>query len=317
MLIAMRTLLQRNQRRWLLLAVIATLVLIFVGFWFFSHPNETVFTPIDFLWDLHAIFVAPFDPDTVFVATHVGLVRGRNDRYWELIGTDQSDFMGFSLHPTQQQVMYSSGHPRVGQPPRNGLLGLRRSIDGGQTWQPIEFFGEKDLHSIAVSPVDPYRIYVWDGEALLRSDDAGASWTIPKMTNLGFSTNSFENGVNALQPDLEQRNTLLAATNKGLYVSHDAGESWAVVPPFTEQHISAIGSNTTTILAFSSDGQLFIKDSAGIDWLAIEHDLPEIIIDITASSLPNVWYAVSSKAIYKSQNGGINWTLIRTVGEPD
>jgi hypothetical protein len=310
----LRKLMKHN--RWLILVTAAPFVLaaVILIFWYLNANRGASFTPIDFLWDIHGIALNPQDESMLYVATHLGLVRGTNEAQWELIGTDQSDFMGFAIDPTQPSVMYSSGHPQIGQPPRTGLLGFRRSADAGQNWNIVQFYGEKDLHSIAVSPVQPKRIYVWDGRSLLRSDDSGQNWTTPEADGLDYTAAQFENGVNTLIADPRDADRVWAATNQGLFWSDDAGENWQPTLPFYQRDITTVEIRTDISLVYSADYALWVGE--GDSWLLVSHNLQERIIDFSLSSDLSVWYAASNKAIYKSSDEGKTWVMIRDIGTP-
>jgi hypothetical protein len=62
--------------------------------------------------------------------------------------------MGFSLHPSNPDVIYTSGHPKSG-----GNLGVMKSVDGGMIFERI-FLGlsgeSVDFHSMIISPANPH-----------------------------------------------------------------------------------------------------------------------------------------------------------------
>ncbi len=90
--------------------------------------------------DIHGLGIYPSeegnDDDSLYLATHNGLFKKDNGNTstfrWVEVGNDKSDFMGFTINPDIEGVMYSSGHPQSG-----GNLGFRLSNDYGATWQVV------------------------------------------------------------------------------------------------------------------------------------------------------------------------------------
>ncbi len=61
----------------------------------------------------------------LFIATHYGIFIWKEGQLFQL-GKSRDDFMGFSLHPSNFDVIYTSGHPKDG-----GNMGVMKSEDGG------------------------------------------------------------------------------------------------------------------------------------------------------------------------------------------
>jgi len=96
--------------------------------------------------DVHGLAVDPEDPSRVFVATHHGLIVGKNDGNWTRVGP-VDDLMGFSAHPSDASMLWVTGHPRERTIDRHNL-GVRKCLaylangehvaDGGATWRMIK-----------------------------------------------------------------------------------------------------------------------------------------------------------------------------------
>ncbi|MDF0682510.1 MAG: hypothetical protein P0116_16250 [Candidatus Nitrosocosmicus sp.] len=107
--------------------------------------------------DVHGIGMFPANKNnndgSLYLATHNGLFKkdkGNNvtNSGWVESGNDKSDLMGFTINPTKEGVMYSSGHPQTG-----GNLGFRISNDYGVTWQQVSNVTTPvpiDFHTITV-----------------------------------------------------------------------------------------------------------------------------------------------------------------------
>lgn len=186
-----------------------------------GYPNSRSARPAEpLLFHVHGLAFSP-DGKSLLVPAHTGLAAFREDGWSEVDGPIH-DFAGFSL---AERAIYASGHP----PPGSSLpnpLGLVKSTDLGKSWVSLALGGEADFHFLAAS----YRsnaIYVRSTEAnsampipgLHLSVDDGKSWR--RRNGAGLEGDVF--GIAAHPRDAR---TLAIATDKGLYLSRDAGETF-------------------------------------------------------------------------------------------
>ncbi len=87
------------------------------------------------------------------------------------------------------------------------------SLDSGATWSRGEL--------LAVSPADPGRVYVRQGETLMRSDDGGQSFL-----GLGVRLSDTEGPGSRLVGDALDPDVVFALSARGIDRSADAGRSW-------------------------------------------------------------------------------------------
>jgi photosystem II stability/assembly factor-like uncharacterized protein len=187
--------------------------------------------------------------------------------------------------------------------------GVWKTIDAGQTWQPI--FDEVPAPSIgalAIAPSDASVIYVGTGQITSRYD--------------------------------------LAAGN-GVYKSTDAGKTWQHIGLEATRHIGAIlvdarDANTVLIGALghyfgpnrergvlrSEDGgktwqqTLFIDAETGVADLRADPENPAIVYAAAWQVRNYPWLsyfqpnAGPGSGLFKSSDGGKNWTRIRGAGWP-
>jgi hypothetical protein len=161
----------------------------------------------------HGIAVDQRDPSRIFLATHHGLYVVRLDGAATLISETRDDFMGFRPHPTAFGTLYASGHPA-----RGGNLGFLTSRDGGKSWIKLSdgHGGPVDFHQMDFSKRDPRVVYgVY--RVLQRSDDGGQTWQAigpppPGLIDLAASS--------------VDKDSLYAATQRGLLKSTDSGKRW-------------------------------------------------------------------------------------------
>ena len=138
-------------------------------------------------------------------------------------------------------------------------LGIWRSNDDGQTWQPSSR-GLTDLGitRLAVSPdfARDGTLYALSQRGVFRSTDRGATWTsladryAPLLKDLTVSFSAL-----AVSPNFAHDNTLLIGHSSGLWRSTDRGETWT----------SINGGPAATRLAYAPDGSIvFAVDYDGV-----------------------------------------------------
>jgi DNA-binding beta-propeller fold protein YncE len=191
------------------------------------------------LFHIHGLAFSP-DGKALLAPSHTGLAVYRDDGWSEVNGPIH-DFAGFSL---TERAIYASGHPPAGSSLPNPL-GLVKSTDLGVNWTSLALGGEADFHLLAAG----YRsdaIYVLNTEpnsampapGLHRSVDEGRTWR--RRIALGLAGNPF--GIAAHPQDA---GILAVATDRGLYLSRDSGESFKRMD----------GRQAVTAVSFDPDGR--------------------------------------------------------------
>lgn len=94
---------------------------------------------------------------------------------------------------------------------------ISRSNDDGNTWElcPLPVGQESKMYSLSGNRAG--QLFLGAGSQLLRSDDGANTWTVLDNGIDGVSIYDLREGPDGL---------LAAATNVGLFVSHDGGDSW-------------------------------------------------------------------------------------------
>jgi len=204
------------------------------------HPHARSARPADpLLLHVHGLAYSA-DGRDLLVPNHTGLARFR-DGGWSEVAGPIHDFAGFSL---TERAIYASGHPAPGSDLPNPL-GLVKSIDGGASWTTLALGGEADFHILAAG----YRsnsIYVLNVEpnsamsrvGLHHSTDDGKTWRY--RAGRGVQGNGFALAAHPIDPA-----TVAVVTDKGLFLSRDAGESFKRFD----------GRLAATAVTFELDGQ--------------------------------------------------------------
>ncbi len=207
--------------------------------------------------------------------------------------------------------------------------GLWKSTNGAQTWFKIND-KETNLSVSSICQTDNGNIYYGTGEqvgtgyignGIYKSTDGINFTNIPSTSNFSF-----------VYKLVAHNNTIYASTNKGLYKSTD-GDTWTVLKSTTYlpndfKRIDDVAISNDGILYASVKGKIY-KSTDGGSTLNIIDSIPtsnawNVKIDIAPSNSNYVYCSVVYMSfnnpfgsgyqdfnIYRTTDGGINWTSIR------
>ena len=275
-----------------------------------SGGSGAYLTPASGLGDVHGLAVDVADSSKVWIASHRGLYALQNDKDLYVVGSGRDDYMGFSAHPTDPKVFFSSGHPAAG-----GNIGFQKTTDTAKTWQHVSdgANGPVDFHAMAVSQIDPNLMYGWYRGSLQRSTDGGQAWQLIDST-----LNSHQ--VVGLTTDSKDRNSVFATTDTGILVSRDQSNTWSKLTETLGENLAtalAINpANNQELLAYIQNQGLEKSSDGGRSWTKIETPLAsQMVMSISFDkNNPNTIYAVNqSLELYKSIDSGGTWTEIRKL----
>ncbi len=246
---------------------------------------------------VHGIAVDLRDGNRLYLATHHGLFMVDGHGVATRVSENSDDYMGFTGHPTNPDVLYASGHPAGG-----GNLGFMTSIDAGKSWRQVApgAGGPVDFHQMDVSKADPDVIYGAFG-GLQVSRDGGKTWRLAAPLPEGL----IDIAASATRID-----RLYAATKGGLLVSSDAGASWEPAhlrrSPATLVQTGFQGE----LYAFVLGAGLVRTREPALSWEVVNNGfgrgyLLHLAVD---PAEPRRLYAVTSEpAVIASQDGGATW----------
>ena len=220
--------------------------------------------------------------------------------------------------------------------------GVWKTTDGGQTWTPLTD-NQPSLANgaIAIDPNHPDTVYVGTGEedfaydsyygaGILKSTDAGATWT-------DIVGPFLRDSIGAIAVDPSDSKVLLCTSRKGVWRSADAGQTWTPTLSATAG-ISVVfdptnGSSAYATLGYpytggdpnngvyhSTDGGLTWKRANGSGTTALPTANVGRIEIAMAPSSPSTLYAQIEDAgdstfgrllgIYKTIDGGATWNQL-------
>lgn len=246
-----------------------------------SPTPQTSATPrLEDLGHVHGIVDA--GDGTVLLGTHTGLYTLTEDgAATGPVGGHDFDAMGLTR---AGDVFYASGHPGPTTPAELGApnLGVLRSTDAGQSWEPVAFTGQEDFHVLTAGSAGAIYGIGSSSSTVRTSPDGGATWI---------------DGAELPAADLAVAadGTLYAATQQGVQESRDAGATFTAVPDAPLLHLleadpgggvagvdtegslwrlidgswTRLGTTTGTVqaLGVTADGAIVLLDDRGIVWI--------------------------------------------------
>lgn len=239
----------------------------------------------------------------------------------------------FIFHPTNPEIIYSAGVSG----------GVWKSVDGGGDWVAVA----DDIENLAVVSLALFQsspqtllagtgegVYIGrpivrsrgvEGNGIFKSTDDGVTWQAVSQT---LNNPDFQ-FVNKIRTATD--NTAFAATGKGIWRSDDFGDNWELV---LDQSSRVGGCHEIEIRPASDPNQLLVScgsfESAAVyksndngdSWSSVIESANQGRTTIAfAPSNPARVYALSAQnqfgpypygvnGLYRSDDGGDNWTLI-------
>jgi photosystem II stability/assembly factor-like uncharacterized protein len=183
---------------------------------------------------------------------------------------------------------------------------LYRSVDGAQTWTVVS--SEDWLRDIEFSQTDADLVFAGGNGAVLRSSNAGATWTRETVGSPG-------DAVRAVCPSRTDAGRVFACTAEGFRYSTDGGDTWLLdndgMMLVRTECMTACAGSSQRLYAFL-DGVFSASDDMGSTWS--QRVTPSAMSTYTASlaastSDPDEVVATNySGRIYRSGDGGWSWT---------
>jgi photosystem II stability/assembly factor-like uncharacterized protein len=236
----------------------------------------------------------PVQPDTIFAGVRPGAVFRSRDggQTWAQLHAQFADecpnvrfprVLSMAVDPADHRVVWAGAE----------VDGVRRSLDGGETWETIgaavtsgtigRQLNDPDIHGIAVSNTSPTTVFVSTPREIFASTDAGESWQPLGVKNHFPLPYCRGIAVKADDPDvLFVANGDAAAGETGtVQRSKDRGHTWEtlrlpVVPNTPMWTFAMHAADPNLVLTCSHYGQVFVSEDAGDSWSKVRREFSEI-----------------------------------------
>jgi photosystem II stability/assembly factor-like uncharacterized protein len=244
------------------------------------------------------------------------------------------------IHPDDPEVIYTGGVSG----------GIWKTSDGGQHWLPLtDTISNIAIGCMAMHPENPEIIYAGTGEGYFReevrgtslplrgagifkTEDGGLSWS-----RLDSTANQDFHWVNDIIFSQRDPRTIYAATRTGVWLSGDAGETWAQILATTVKGgcldlalrtdhprdwlFASCGTfeQATVYRAKLPGGEwqaVLSEPGMGRTYLAIAPSDQSIIYALSASNEPG-HYHQGLHAVYRSASGGTAGTWRTRISNDD
>lgn len=221
--------------------------------------------------------------------------------------------------------------------------GLYKSLNYGKLWTRVSG-GLPEIKKYALSGsigglvIDPFNSDIIYTALGYRPSSEGTK-TVKKMNWVDHIYKSINSGntwekiiafpkaskVTQLYHSPKVKNTLYAATSTGLYISQDAGNTWALILNKETLNIAIDSNHPEIIYAACNEDGVYKTTDNGQNWHDLNQDLAFFNFKSrfknrysTISTAPNNdqrLYVINSTwgrsgGLYQSDNGGLNWKLI-------
>jgi photosystem II stability/assembly factor-like uncharacterized protein len=222
------------------------------------------------------------------------------------LGPEGGHVADVAFHRTSPNIVYMAAAP-----------GFFRSSDGGVSWQltkPVPSLnGAAD--DVAVDPTQSDRVYVATGTNILVSQDRGLTFTTASLQGQQNSVWRVECGADgvAYVPD-----------GVKMYRSNDHGLTWQVAGTFPQTSELAYSvvvdpADSRTVYVSLWTRGIFVSRDSGATWqqLGSEPALARTMrLEIDRNNPSRIW-AGTDNGLYRSDNGGADWTATSLTGYVD
>jgi photosystem II stability/assembly factor-like uncharacterized protein len=246
---------------------------------------EHVPSPMDKM-DVWKIAFDPSDPDTIFAGTRPAALFRSIDggRQWRQLEVDMVEecanvgvprVTALTVDPVDRRIVWAGVE----------VDGVRRSLDGGETWTRIAGgLNDPDIHDVAVRPAGAGKtVLTSTPREIFASSDKGETWQ-----PLGVGRHFALPYCRGLAVKADDPDTVFVATGNGaagstgaIQRSKDGGQNWQrlALPDTPNSPIWAFATHAAdpgVIIACSHYGELYASHNAGDSWKKLPREFTEI-----------------------------------------
>ncbi|MFN0728255.1 T9SS type A sorting domain-containing protein [Polaribacter gochangensis] len=297
----------------------------------FSHTNTASWSAGQ--GRVNVVAVDPSNSNTYYVGAPAGGIWKSTDAgvNWQPLNDflPQIGVSGIAIHPTNSNIIYiATGDDDAND---SDAIGVMKSTDGGTTWNSTGAMdgNPRNMNDIFIDSANPEIVLVATSTGVHKSTDGGANWT--RTLNQNITDLKRKPGTSGAT------SIFYAATSNTIYRSFDAGNTFtavqitgftnsrrialAVTPanPNLVYFVSWNGSSTKNgfngIYKSTTSGFSFTKTAETDDIFGGSQSWYDL--DITVSDTDENTVYVGVLNIWKSTDGGDNFTAINSWSSPN
>ena len=152
----------------------------------------------------------------------------------------------------EDDTLLGSGHPAAGES-LPAALGLIQSDDAGKTWTSVSELGTADFHALEPAGEDIVGA-LFQQPQVLASGDEGKTW----------ETLSAPLPLVALEVNPQDAQLWIGSTDRGIFVSEDAGQTWRQRDPTPNSRFA--WADDGTLYRVDPGGPLMVSTDGGQNW---------------------------------------------------
>jgi hypothetical protein len=189
-------------------------------------------------------------------------------------------------------ALLASGHPEGGGSlPEN--LGLIRSADAGDRWEPVSQLGESDFHILQAAGDRVVAVRAEETDVLV-SADGGGSFETRTPPDLALDV--------AFDPEDPAR--MVVATAQGTFSSGDGGSSWRPRDPIPSEQLAWAAPDA--LYRADPGGAVLVSADGGATWKA-RGNVGLTVNELAADADGALYASVPGGEVKRSTDGGATW----------
>lgn len=257
---------------------------------------------------LHDLLALAGSPNTVLVASHLGLYRSTDGgQNWTLVAGGQGQIMeGLMIYkltqsPVDPKRIYVLAIPRPDGPQvANPQPGMYTSGDAGVTWKLaalLTAFPSPAINTIGAGSTSAQEVFAIStaNAAIYRTTDGGAHWS---------TASAIPSPQGVLGDPGQPQHVFAWSITGGFYASADDGQTWTASPG-TQDGLFSVAVAGHTVYASGNDG-IFASSDDGANFTLVAQGIIYTVIGVSVSA-PQQLAAVTSSGIAASGDGGHTW----------
>jgi photosystem II stability/assembly factor-like uncharacterized protein len=218
-----------------------------------------------------------------------------------------SSITALVINPAQTSTLYASSG-----------AGVFKSTNGGRTWTAMNNgLTNRNVTALVIDPSTPSTLYIaiggLSGSGVYKSTDGGSSWNL--RSNGISGTELLSLAIDPSTPSTLYLGTGCCLGGSHIFKTTNGADNWAPIgnpPPTIIASLAIDPLSPSTIYAADSldTGGVFKSTTAGATWQLVGSPNTRARFVAASPVTPGVVYADTDQGLFRSLDGGSNWTLI-------